>query len=164
MNAELGVVCGRFQPFHLGHAEYVKAAKGFCKVLLVGITNPDLSDLQVELTSLHRSEVHANPFNYFERMLMIRGCLHELGIDDAQVFFTPLPITEPGRLQHYIPRFAVNFLTIYDSWGERRQKLFEEAGLKVNVLWKRSDQTRITSGSEIRRRMRSDMAWTRLRG
>ena len=37
----LGMIHGRFQPFHLGHLAYLRAAAKRAERLLVGITNPD---------------------------------------------------------------------------------------------------------------------------
>jgi len=37
----LGMIHGRFQPFHTGHLEYLVAAAGRCRRLAVGITNPE---------------------------------------------------------------------------------------------------------------------------
>ena len=34
-------VHGRFQPFHVGHLEYVQLALGLGRFCYVGITNPD---------------------------------------------------------------------------------------------------------------------------
>ena len=36
-----GMIHGRFQPFHLGHLEYLRGAAERCDEVFVGITNPD---------------------------------------------------------------------------------------------------------------------------
>jgi len=74
----LGMVHGRFQPFHNGHLEYVLEAAGHCRELLVGITNPGPDPVPAEPASPHRHLAEANPFPFAERSAMIRAALAEL--------------------------------------------------------------------------------------
>jgi hypothetical protein len=65
----LGMIHGRFQPFHKQHYEYLLSALPRCELLVVGITNPDTESLLADEESPHRHLGHANPYSYFDRML-----------------------------------------------------------------------------------------------
>ena len=43
-----GMIHGRFQPFHLGHLEYLKGAAERSDEVFVGITNPDPAHVKPE--------------------------------------------------------------------------------------------------------------------
>ncbi len=62
-----GMIHGRFQPFHLGHLEYLRLAAERSEMLIVGITNPDPGQIAEEETAQHRHRDEANPYTYFER-------------------------------------------------------------------------------------------------
>ena len=66
-----GVALGRFQPIHLGHVEYLQAARDRCEHLVIGITNPNLSCLPECPEDPSRTKVASNPFTYFERARLI---------------------------------------------------------------------------------------------
>ena len=70
MNAQnkikTGIVCGRFQPLHLGHIhDYILPALKVCDELIIGITNPDPSLTKVEQEDLKRSKKESNPFTFY---------------------------------------------------------------------------------------------------
>ena len=56
-----GMMHGRFQPYHNGHHEYMQLAFERCETLLIGITNPDPSQIAEESTADHRHREEANP-------------------------------------------------------------------------------------------------------
>ena len=75
MSEHNGIVLGRFQPLHLGHVEYMQAAKDRCDRLFVGITNPDAESGIYTSADPRRSLTENNPYTYRERMLMIEDAL-----------------------------------------------------------------------------------------
>lgn len=155
----VGAVCGRFQPFHWGHAEYVRAAKELCDRLIIGITNPDPVSWDAVSESPHRHLADANPFSYYERMDMIRAALPELGIGHQDVEFVPFPILNPSLIRYYVPPQTLVFLTIYDEWGQKRCDLIRNEGLNVEVLWTRKPGEKVTTGSYIRETIRRNGLW-----
>lgn len=159
---DLGAICGRFQPFHLGHAEYLCAAKKRCQKLLIGITNPDPGSWAVLSEAPHRHLQESNPFTYYERMEMIRAALPDFGISDGEVTFVPFPILHPRLLEYYVPKTARVFVTIYDAWGTTRVELIRSEGFAVEILWHKKDSDRITSGFEIRDAIRNKRSWHQL--
>ena len=103
MNARYGMIHGRFQPFHLGHVTYLRAALERCQTLIVGITNPDPATIREEAEASHRHRDDANPYSFFQRQTMIRETLLDEGVDLRRVVFVPFPINFPERWQHYVP-------------------------------------------------------------
>lgn len=117
---EWGCVHGRFQPFHNGHLEYVLRAKGRCRRLVVGITNPDPTWTRAEPASPHRHEPEANPFTYLERALMVRDTLLDEGLSPEEFVVAPFPIHDPELCRFYAPAGAVHFARVYSAWEEEK--------------------------------------------
>lgn len=157
---DVASVHGRFQPLHLGHVEYLLAGAARCRILVVGITNPDPWQVRAEPTAPHRGDRSANPFTYYERMLMIEGALRESGLPDTAFRIVPFPHGFPERLHHYLPDDAHILLTVYDQWGEEKARRFQELGRRTRVLWRR-DST-VTSGTDLRRRLAAGEPWEHL--
>lgn len=151
--ARIGCVHGRFQPFHLGHLEYAMAGAGRCDLLLIGITNPDPSLTKPEATDVERGRPESNPFSFYERYAMVEGAMLENGLGRERFRIVPFPHSFPELLRHYVPPNALHFVTIYDAWGEAKLERFRELGFATEVLWRREEK--LTTGSEIRRRLRA---------
>ena len=153
-----GLVLGRFQPFHLGHLEYVEAARSRCRRLFVGITNPDPESIVATNSDPARSLPMNNPFTFAERREMIEASLWDLGWSDRDFAIVPAPILHADRLLHYLPDSSDTtvFLTVYDRWGEQKVQLMMELGYEVDVLWRRDHASRVASGTEIRRMMAAE--------
>lgn len=160
----LGLVLGRFQPFHLGHLEYVEAARSRCRRLFLGVTNPDPESRAATDSDPARSLPTNNPFTFAERRTMIEDSLWDLGWTDRDFAIVPAPIMHPDRLLHYLPAASdtTAFLTIYDEWGEQKVRLMSELGYEVDVMWRRDYASRITSGTEIRRMITEGGEWPTL--
>jgi len=58
------MIHGRFQPFHLGHLEYLKGAAERSEAVFVGITNPDPTRIREESSDPLRHLPESNPFTY----------------------------------------------------------------------------------------------------
>ncbi|MCI8478621.1 MAG: nicotinate-nucleotide adenylyltransferase [Oscillospiraceae bacterium] len=159
----LGVIHGRFQGLHLGHMEYLLAGVARCDHLLVGITNYDPVLAQpTELEGLHRAKADANPFTFYERMVMIRDSLTEAGLDRSAFDIVPFPVEFPEHIRNFAPPEAVYYMTIYDQWGEHKRQVLTELGLRVEVMWTRDDSQRLTSGTEVRRLITQGEPWEHL--
>lgn len=157
---KVGVIHGRFQMLHLGHMEYLLAGKQRCNHLIIGICNPDVTLMKYDESCLHRATLFSNPLTYFERYEMIKGSMLEAGVDSFDI--VPFPINYPELIFNYVPRDAKYYITIYDQWGEKKKKLLENIGCDVEVMWKRTDAERFTSGTEVRRRIISGEDWSGL--
>ena len=160
--AESGVIHGRFQPLHLGHMEYLLAAKERCKHLWVGITNPDPVLTQYDTADPHRSQSSANPYTYFERLRMISAALLEAGIPRDEFDIVPFPVNLPQLLKYYVPMDATFFLTIYDDWGRRKEEVLRSLGVELDVMWESNREDKLTSGTNVRNLIATGQEWQHL--
>ena len=159
-----GVVLGRFQPLHIGHMEYLEAARQKCHRLVVGITNPDVRSLTSHEADPNRSKTESNPFSYFLRHQMIEQSLRDAGWLPGAFTIVPAEVTDMCAAAAFLPQpeKTTFFVTIYDAWGEEKAKRLSELGFAVETLWRRSMYERVTSGTDIRRRMRDGCMWRHL--
>src|SRR6266702_2774642 len=98
-----GSAHGRFQPFHLGHLEYVLAAKDRCAFLWIGITKFDITASALNPLCTHREQPENNPLTYYERLKMITAALLECGVGRERFGFVPFPIETPLSLPSFLP-------------------------------------------------------------
>lgn len=153
-----GMVHGRFQPFHLGHLEYVQMAARRCQQLYVGITNPDPTHVRTETTDPHRSAPEANPYPYHLRYRMVREALGDAGIEPAAI--VPFPIHEPALWPHYVPAGTVHLIRLHSAWGAEKHRRLQAAGFAVEVLPAPAGKT--ISGEQVRKRRAAGESWTEL--
>lgn len=156
---ETGVIHGRFQILHNDHIKYIMAGKAVCQHLVIGITNPDPELTRKETADPARSETTANPLTYYERYLLIKTALEEIGINFHDFSIVPFPINLPERYQYYVPMDAVFFMTIYDEWGRQKREYFQSLGLKIHVLWEVPLEKKGITATEIRNRILSGEPW-----
>ncbi len=156
----VGVVHGRFQPLHVGHVVYLLAARDACRVLIVGITNPDPWQTVIEPADPARGDPLANPCTYYERHLMVEGALLDAGVPHGAFRVVPFPHGFPERLCHYLPPGALQLVTLYDEWGEAKLDRFHRVGLPTRVLWRRRDK--VTTGTAVREATAAGGPWERL--
>lgn len=126
-----GMVHGRFQPFHRGHAEYIARAAARCEHLTVGITNAEPADAVPEAADGHRHLADANPFTYAEREAFVRVGCRELGVEVAIV---PFPISHPDRWHSYVLPGTVHLIRVFDAWGEAKVTRLRAGGATVEVV------------------------------
>jgi cytidyltransferase-like protein len=154
----IGVIAGRFQPFHLGHLDAVQEVARICGHAVVGIvvTNVPSESQELESSSLHPAK---NPFSFFERYLMIKSSLRA-GADDVAIL-PILPFLEK-RFQKfkqlndlYLPHDRKWFLPVKGASEARIAGWYESIGEPVECIKVRHD----ISAREIRRRIVSDEQW-----
>ena len=156
---ETGVIHGRFQVLHNDHLKYLIAGKERCEHLIIGITNPDPTLTREDPADIQRSDPLANPLTYFERYTMVCRAMVDNAVSYIDFSVVPFPINLPELYKYYVPLDATYFLTIYDEWGRRKLKQFQDLGLKTEVLWTKSSEEKGLVGSDIRRRMVEGKAW-----
>lgn len=154
------MVHGRFQPFHNGHLEYLRAARALCENLVVGITNPDPSTILEDPASSHRHLPESNPYTYFERLLMIREVLSDEGVPPEQAVMIPFPVNSPERWRYYLPRHVVHYLRVFSDWEQAKVDRLREYGYAVEVLHPGIEKA--VEASEVRRRMAAGEDWRAL--
>jgi nicotinamide mononucleotide adenylyltransferase len=157
-----GVIHGRFQPLHLGHMEYLLAGKSRCQFLFIGITNPDPGLTSDHSADLKRSLPMSNPLTYYERQILIKDALLEAGVRREEFDIVPFPINYPHLIQYYVPMDSHFFVTIYDDWGRVKAETLRSLGVKVEVMWERSMEDRLTSGTRVRQLLSTQGPWESL--
>lgn len=159
--ASVGSAHGRFQPFHLGHLEYVLAAAAKCDFLWIGITQPEIAQLRADtLQRSHRYQPEDNPLSYWERLTVIQATVAD-ALKSDRFAVVPFPIERPTALPDYVPLSARAYTTVYDDWNRQKVELLTEVGYTVEILWTRDRKQYV--GSEVRRLLRTgDPEWRTL--
>lgn len=160
MKPEYGMIHGRFQPFHNGHLEYLRAARPLCRTLIVGITNPDPETIREDPTSEHRHLPEANPFTYFERLLMVRAVLTEEGVPFEEALIIPFPVNLPDRWRYYLPPNVVHYVRVFSTWEQSKVDRLREHGYTVEVLHPGIEKA--IEASEVRRLIEAGEGWQSL--
>jgi len=161
---KIGVIHGRFQGLHLGHMEYLLEGKKRCNHLIIGVTNyePYLNYKIINPLNMNRTKEEANPFSFFERYSMLQGSMLEAGVNINTFNIAPFPIENPDNIFNFTPRDAVYYITIYDQWGYEKEKILKRIGCNVEIMWVRDASQRITSGTEIRNKIKNKSEWKHL--
>ncbi len=160
MKPAYGMIHGRFQPFHNGHLEYLRAALERCRTLIIGITNPDPTLTREDDASQHRHLPEANPFTFFERLLMIRELLIDMAVPLERIIFIPFPVNFPDRWRYYLPAGVVHYLRVFSEWEQAKVDRLRECGYRVDVLHEGIAKT--VEASDVRRRMAAGESWEEL--
>jgi nicotinamide mononucleotide adenylyltransferase len=158
----VGLACGKFQPFHREHLDYVLAAIAHSSHTIIGITNPDPDYVAFEPADPKRSTEEANPFTYYERHQMVTESLHDHAVSPERYDIVPFPLNRPASWFCYVPRDAVALLTLYDDdpWLVERRRKLEVNGLTTAVLWSKPAKT--ITGSQVRQLMTFGAGWSSL--
>jgi cytidyltransferase-like protein len=157
---EYGMIHGRFQPFHNGHLEYLRAARPLCETLIVGITNPDPTTILEDPASEHRHLPEANPYTFFERLLMVRDVIAAEGIKADDAIVIPFPVSSPERWRYYLPPDVVHYVRVFSDWEQSKVDRLREHGYRVEVLHPGIEKA--IEASEVRRRMATAEDWRSL--
>ncbi len=118
----VGLLVGRFQPFHLGHLEAVTYA----------LKRVDY--LYVVVGSAQRSHERDNPFTAAERIAMVKSALDGSGVDPAKWMAIPIPDADSHSLwvatvESMVPKFDVVFTNDALTFS-----LFKDQGFEVRAI------------------------------
>ena len=151
----IGMIHGRFQPFHIGHFDYLRSALKQCSRLIVGITNPEPRATREAKSDDHRHRPEHNPFSFYLRARMIEETLQRCPECDnwaAHLTIVPFPIHTPEVWQFYVPgRNVVQFLRLLDPWDHEKRDAFIKFGYHVQTI----PGDRMMSGIAIRKDLAS---------
>jgi cytidyltransferase-like protein len=154
------MIHGRFQPFHLGHLEYLRGAAKRSDEVWIGITNPDPSRVKPEESDPLRHLPESNPYSYAERLLMVKAAAADLGLDPARVHVIPFPVNEPELWPAYVPPDVTQYLRLFSAWGGTKLERLREAGYEAVVLDEGAEKE--ISGAEVREAIREHGDWESL--
>jgi cytidyltransferase-like protein len=147
-----GSAHGRFQPLHNGHLKYLLEAKKNCDFLWVGITQYNTYSLNSSPIDPHRQEIINNPLTFHERLLIVRKALLDNNISSDKFSVIPFPIDTPEYLANYLPNSVPIFTVVCDEWNLHKNRILENLGYKVIVLWE--DHNRDIIETKIREEIR----------
>jgi len=162
MTNKLGIIHGRFQILHNGHLEYLLEGLNRCEYLLIGISSPDSSYTKFTAANPHRSLDSANPMTYYERFQMIRAALLEQSVPRERFDIVPFPINVPEKLFNYVPKDGTYLMTLYDEWSHEKYATLSALGCEIEVMWERTNEQKITSGTEVRSKIILGEPWEKL--
>lgn len=156
-SVENGLVFGRFQLLHKGHEKMILQASKYAKHLIVGITNSN-PYLKLEEDSYDRLQKKDNPFNYYERVEMVKKVLHRHKITNYTI--VPFPIENLEKADYYLPKDVEIFINVYDEWGKEKVRRLEEKGYKVKVMDSGDNSKKYQSAKVLREMVREqDNSW-----
>lgn len=128
------IACGRFQPFHNDHLEYLLSALNQSKFLWIGITKP-FANFDEENES-HRQKASSNPFNFIDRLQMVRNSLLECGVPAECFCIIPFDFENP-LIKQSMPPSDLVLVTITDNWSNEKIEKLKNLGKKVEVLFEK---------------------------
>ena len=140
---ESALILGRFQPFHLGHLELIRAVKNRYDKIIIAVG------------SAQEKGTSENPFDKDERMDMIK-----LGLESAGIFEYDMvcidDIDNDEKYVTHVESIVPEFNVIY-SGNDLVLKLFKQAG----YLTKRFDYVNREewNGTSIRKMMLEGGEW-----
>lgn len=139
---------GRFQPFHLGHYNVLKEEKD------------NYEDFKVIVGSPDRSRTERNPLNFKERKSLIKACFPEIkviGIEDTEED-PQNSDPETTANQKWAREFEKKGFDVIISGNDKVKEIIE-SHTDIEVRRPEMFEENIYSGTEIRRRVKSDEEW-----
>lgn len=142
----IGLLIGRFQPFHLGHLDAVKFALSNVDELLIGIG------------SSNRFNEKRNPFTADERKKMIELSLDGITLKKTRIYYIP-DVNDHEKWTHRVDEIVPRYDVVFSN-DEFTHTLFGKRGIKViSVPLKQRDTL---SGTDIRVKIKDDQDWVEL--
>lgn len=133
MTQRVACFTGRFQPFHRQHLEVLSTLSHNFGRIIIGVTNPDLNNLQEHAASQHRHTDDANPFSYESRVQIINASISEQPeLNRVEIEIIPFDLTQPDTWA--VPTETVFALRIFSTWEASKLDLFTGQGFEVNEL------------------------------
>lgn len=128
-----GLIIGRFQPFHIGHYESIKAV----------IKKENLDKIIIGIGSAQLQNLLENPFSYDERKLMIKLSFKK---EDNIEIYPVIDINDYDKWVQHVIKEVPAFDYILTN-NKVTKELFEKNGYSVKSLPIKS----LISGTEIRK-------------
>jgi len=135
MTQRVACFTGRFQPFHNQHLEVLSALSHSFERIIIGVTNPDLSNLQAHSASAHRHTDGANPFSFEARVEIIENSISGIqksDLSNVQIDIVPFDLTTPDSCQ--VPADTVFAVRIFSPWEASKLLLFTDQGFETLQL------------------------------
>jgi len=144
----VGVLVGRFQPFHNGHLEAVRYAL------------KKVDYLYIVIGSSQRDHERDNPFTAGERIAMIKAALDSSDVKPGRWMAIPIADTDSHALWTAILKATVPPFDIVFTNDGLTTRLLKEQGVKVEAV-KYVDRSSY-SATNVRNRILEMKEWERL--
>jgi len=145
---KVGLLIGRFQPFHLGHQEAVYLALKKVNIL------------HIIIGSSNKAHNQKNPFTYSERWRMINLVLINSRIPIEKIFITPIPdFNNHKKWKECIDFFVQDYNVVFTNDSETRN-VFTKEGVEVSKIPFKN--RKVLAGKEIRKRIVCRKKWSNL--
>jgi nicotinamide-nucleotide adenylyltransferase len=133
MTQRVACFTGRFQPFHNQHLEVLSALSHKFDRIIIGVTNPDVTNLQEHSASQHRHTDAANPFSYESRVSIINHSIAGSSeLTSVEIEIIQFDLTSPESWQ--VPASTVFALRIFSPWEASKLALFSDLGFETLEL------------------------------
>jgi nicotinamide-nucleotide adenylyltransferase len=133
MTQRVACFTGRFQPFHNQHLEVLTALSQKFDRIIIGVTNPDLENLQEHAASQHRHTDSANPFSYESRVKIIKDSIADIPeLSAVEIEITPFDLNDSESWS--VPEGTVFALRIFSPWEASKLTLFSDLGFETLEL------------------------------
>jgi nicotinamide-nucleotide adenylyltransferase len=133
MTQRVACFTGRFQPFHNQHLEVLSALSHKFDRIIIGVTNPDISNLQENSASQHRHTDVANPFTYESRAKIIKDSIAgSADLMAIEIEISRFDLTSPDSWQ--VPADTVVALRIFSPCEASKVALFSGQGFETLEL------------------------------
>lgn len=145
---KIGVLVGRFQPFHNGHLKAVRFALEHVGLLYIAVG------------SAQKSHERRNPFTAGERIRMIKMAIDQAGIDCKRTIVVPVPDAEQHSVWvSYVDALVLDYDIVFSNEPLTTQ-LFKERGRKTVPVPLAGRA--IYKGTGIRERIETRKPWKHL--
>lgn len=147
-----GLICGRFQPLHLGHVSLIQKAIQEC------------THLTIAIGSAQDNIDYRNPYTYPERYSMLKNVFLENILNNSVSIIPISDINNPPKWARYvlgnvlINSYSNDKVDIYYSGSEHDASLFRDYGITIKI----SDRSisGFKSATEIRDLIsKNDVSW-----
>lgn len=141
----VGLVIGRFQPFHLGHKYLIEKALELCEELIIVICGPNTKN-------------DKNPYPYALRKQMLERFLKEEGYKTrVKKIFRSIDIPDDYEWRDIILEKAGKVDLVIGNNDEWSNSFFEEAGIPIARVG--FHKRHILEGTKIRHNIKEKKPW-----
>lgn len=163
--SKIGMVHGRFQPFHHEHFEYVLHGIANSELCIIGITQPNIRSVSECEMLPHRGTTEGNPFTFEDRKRMITLSLERWGVAPESYKIIPFEIDNPEiafpALKKSCSEEITHYMRLFSDWEIHKKELIEQNDMKVIVFQSlHSDyMTKNVTGTLVRELVSSKRNW-----
>lgn len=144
MKYKIGIVIGRFQPFHLGHKYLIDKALNICEKIIIGIGSSNIVD-------------EKNPYSISKREKFIRHFIQKEGIEDRIVKIVNLPDVPDDEEWFKIAQKETGKVDVEIGDNAWTNGIYESHGISVVRIG--FHKRHILEGTKIRHNMKERKPW-----